>query len=81
MATKPDESVFEFKWSPDALALWEDVESRLADLIREKAKSTAIEKIKKDKSNVITEEDMLEFIGSILQEIKEEIENDSLPES
>ena len=69
---------YTFRWSPEALEYWDEIEEKLSHFIREAAKETALRKKTTEGSDLITEEDMQKFMGEILDKVKNELKKDHL---
>jgi len=59
----------EIRWSPEALELWDEIEGRLAELIRSRAEQLVEKRTQEGGEDLITDEDMLEFIEEVLNEL------------
>ncbi|CAI2719042.1 hypothetical protein [Nitrospina watsonii] len=69
----PKKDFSDYHWSREALEFWDWIEDVLAQLIREKAKKRAQEKLRIENSDLVTEDDMHKFIPEILEKLKSEI--------
>lgn len=77
---------FNFRWTKGALNYWDRIEDILEKIIKEKARDRAKEKLVKNDSDIVTEEDLQSMIPEILDKLKNKVlseitENHGSPQS